>query len=509
MTIANIGNLLTAKLKAVTALVEKLTADLTSVNLSSKERDSALEELKVFGRDPRYADPIFTKEGIETLTKHAFDSTSKTTSQNALRVICNAMLLKPEVRKILVDLGCESKACQKLRSDNWDDEFLLSRIIFLTTYGTNVDLPNLIEQHQLAESITQNLARHAARSSSSSTKEKADAMEGMALIETLKLVFNVTRFASSHLDSFSPAIAHIVTLLVSLDIPERGPPLEGSFSPLINALMNLKLDTESAKASIFPSDEPTIHIDRLIHLLDPCMKSYKDTELEQLVTPLICVISSLHEHAPEDAKTHLRSKLLPTEEDRKTVLGKGDTLPSRLLRNWTNPMAPEFRKAISHLYFDMSDKDAGKFIDNVGYGFASGFLFQNNIPIPEGSSSSASGEASTGKMRDVNPITGQFRDAEKVPDLPEMTDEEKEREAERLFVLFERLKKNGLISVENPVAQAMREGRFEELPDDYEEDSDDNEGKCKEKEKDKVNVEEKKKGEEKKAHLEELVEDLD
>ena len=41
---------------------------------------------------------------------------------------------------------------------------------------------------------------------------------------------------------------------------------------------------------------------------------------------------------------------------------------------------------ISHLFFDMSDKDAGKFIENVGYGFASGFLFQNNIPIPEGSS---------------------------------------------------------------------------------------------------------------------------
>jgi len=31
------------------------------------------------------------------------------------------------------------------------------------------------------------------------------------------------------------------------------------------------------------------------------------------------------------------------------------------------------------------------------------------------------------------------------------------------------LKKNGIISVENPVEQAFREGRFEELPDDYEE----------------------------------------
>jgi hypothetical protein len=65
----------------------------------------------------------------------------------------------------------------------------------------------------------------------------------------------------------------------------------------------------------------------------------------------------------------------------------------------------------------------------------------------------------------INPITGQYVSSEKVPDLKDMTDEEKEREAERLFVLFERLKKTGIIDVENPIAKAMQEsqGRFEEV----------------------------------------------
>lgn len=350
------------------------------------------------------------------------------------------MLLKPEVRQIFIDLGCEPKACEKLRNDNRDDEFLISRIIFLTTYGTNVELPKLIEKHGLADSIIENLSRHAARSSSPTGKEKSDPMEGMALTETLKLLFNVTHFAASHLDSFAPAIPHIVTLLVSQEMPSTGRPLDGQFGPLINALMNLRLDMELAKSALFPSDKPTILMDRLLQLLDASTKSYKDNDLEQLVTPLVCVISSLHEHAPAEIRAHIRSKLLPTEEDRKTVLGKSETLPSRLLRNWTNPVTPEFRKAIAHLFFDLSDKDAGKFIENVGYGFASGFLFQNNIPVPEGFSGGAPAEGSSkgGKMRDYNPITGQFRDEEKFPDLPEMTDEEKERESERLFVLFER-----------------------------------------------------------------------
>ena len=44
-----------------------------------------------------------------------------------------------------------------------------------------------------------------------------------------------------------------------------------------------------------------------------------------------------------------------------------------------------------------------------------------------------------------------------------MTEEEKDREAERLFVLFERLRATGVVDIKNPVQQAIDEGRFEEL----------------------------------------------
>jgi hypothetical protein len=69
-----------AKLQAVTTLLAKLKEDLDKiimlphrqhvVSMSSEmeadakdaERDAALEELKVYGRDPLNADPIFTKD---------------------------------------------------------------------------------------------------------------------------------------------------------------------------------------------------------------------------------------------------------------------------------------------------------------------------------------------------------------------------------------------------------------------------------------------------------------
>ena len=206
---------------------------------------------------------------------------------------------------------------------------------------------------------------------------------------------------------------------------------------MVNALLNLDLASKDAHSALFPSAEPSSVATRLIDLLQESSKVYKDDDLEGNVTALVGVIRGVHEYAPDEVKRHIRQALLPTEEDRKQVLGRSGSLPSWLLKNSTNPLTPHLRDAISQLLFDMSDKDANTFVNNVGYGFASGFLFNNNLPIPQNASEAYSTAGQDGK-RLVNPVTGQFLDREAQPDEPEMTEEEKEREAERLFVLFER-----------------------------------------------------------------------
>lgn len=344
------------------------------------------------------------------------------------------MLIKAEARQIFVDLDYEAKACLQLKRDTWDDEFLVGRVIFLTTYGTDVDLAKLIDEYGLADTIVAKLAKHADLAAGAG-KQKADPMQDMAISETLKLLFNVTHFCKAKVDAFTPAVSHILTLLTKRD-SRPSQPLDGPYSPLVNALVNLKLDSAEAQKALYPEgDTQTTVVDRLIHILDLSMKAYNDTDLEQTVTPLVSVLRLIHESAPDPVRKFMRGKLLPAAEDRQKVLGRGETLPSRLLRNSTNALAPQLRDTISHFLFEMSDKDAHKFVENVGYGFASGFLFQNNIPVPQ----NATGEEDTASgSRPTNPITGQFLDRETGPEMPEMTDEEKEREAERLFVLFER-----------------------------------------------------------------------
>lgn len=75
-------------------------------------------------------------------------------------------------RQYFVNTGSAPKAAEKLKvsqslwgygqkrltvrqADSSDDEFLLSRILFLLTYGTDVDYEKLIKEHQLGENINQ------------------------------------------------------------------------------------------------------------------------------------------------------------------------------------------------------------------------------------------------------------------------------------------------------------------------------------------------------------------
>ncbi|KAG6006335.1 hypothetical protein E4U21_007138 [Claviceps maximensis] len=459
-----------AKLQAVTDLINKLSDDVEKISLLPKDRNDALEELKIYGRDPQDADPIFTANGITMLLRYAFHDNSIETARAALRVIANAMLLKPETRQIFVREEYPAQACARLKTDCWDDEFLLSRILFLSTYGTDIDLKTLIEDHHLADHIVHNLRRHV-NLLADSQKQKLDPMKEMALGETLKLMFNVSHFCKAKVSAFTPAVSSVIFLLCKREISDKKP-LEAPFSPLVNSLLNLDLEVDESQLLLYPNNDPYQVTSRIVDLLDRGMRAYSGEELETVVTPVVSLLSRLYEHAPQEVRQKMKDVLLPTEDDRQTVLGHSNSLPSNLLNNSTNPTAPALRDAVSHLLFDLSDKDASTFVNNVGYGFASGFLFQNNVPVPESLSSSLSNGLASRTQKPFNPITGQFLDKEKFANAPKMTEEEKEREAERLFVLFERLKKTGVINIQNPVEKAIQEGRFEELSDDYVEELD-------------------------------------
>nr|POE49166.1 synembryn-like protein c3e7.04c [Quercus suber] len=407
---------------------------------------------------------------------YGFDRGATYISREALRCLANALLLNEPSRQMFVDLGYALKAAERLQVDDRDDEFLISRLLFLLTYNTDLDFETLFAQNRLAASINQHVSRHSERVSSPGRSETTTPpIINMALAETMKLIFNITYYHPKLSSEFTPAIEPIIDILLHEPLPT--PPLQPSISYLLNALLNLDLPSlgevpfaegNGRPSSVLPPSKSNILLDRLISILDNAVRQTPEAELDQAAATLITLLRRLYELAPAETRTHMRAKLLPSVEDRDKPLGQGDKLAARLLRLSCSPGLPTLRENISSLLFELSDRDANKFVRNIGYGYASGFLMSHDIPVPTSATETNAAAVDDGSEHDVNPITGQRIDAgldgsAEAAGLPEMTEAEREWEAERLFVLFERLRATGVVDVQNPVRQAMEEGRFEEV----------------------------------------------
>ncbi|PGH28026.1 hypothetical protein AJ80_00281 [Polytolypa hystricis UAMH7299] len=453
------------KLDEVTRLMKLLEKDVKAEDLTPSNRVEVLQKLRVHGRKPENADPIYSKDGIRILATYGFENKDSSVSREALRCLANALLLETSTRQIFVDLGNGSKAAAKLREDNSDDEFLASRLLFLTTYDSDVDFDKLFDNHALGESINSHIYRHS-KQFSKGKRKKLTQIDELALSETLKLIFNITNFYPHRAETFSPSIPHILKILSRIDIPT--PPLQAPVNYLINSLLNLDIEAKKSKHfgtnPLFPKFDQNCNVDKLINILDQAVAMHKPEHLESLAAPLLTLLRKIYEFAPEGPRRYMEWLLLPEDDDRDLPIGQSNTLSSRLLRLSTSPVAPKLRENISSLMFELSGSDATDFVNNVGYGFAAGFLMSHDLQVPETATEAYSTNAkSGGPSVPVNPITGQRLDAESQETAVEMTDEEKEREAERLFVLFERLRATGVMTMENPVRTAVEEGRFEEL----------------------------------------------
>ncbi|EEH41683.2 hypothetical protein PAAG_03246 [Paracoccidioides lutzii Pb01] len=454
------------KLDEVSKLVDTLAKDVKSNKLQSSRLIEILQQLRVHGRNPINADAIYSREGIRILALYGFEGRSPAISREALRCLANALLLDKDMRQIFVDLGHGPDVAEKLREENSDDEFLASRLLFLSTYDSNLDFDKLFENNALGESINNHIYRHSKRFSKAK-KKKLDTMDELALSETLKLMFNITNFYPHRGDTFSISIPHILKILSRIEIPT--PPLQAPVNYLINSLLNLDLEAKKSKHfgtnPLFPKFDQNCNVDKMINILDQAVAMHKPEHLETLAVPLLTLLRKIYSFAPEGPRKYMEWLLLPEDDDHDLPIGQSNTLSSRLLRLSTSPVAPSLREGISALMFELSGSDATDFVRNVGYGFAAGFLMSHDMPVPETAKEAFSSNTSRGGELNpnVNPITGQRWDAEPRDTGPEMSQEEKEREAERLFVLFERLRATGVVDVENRVRTALEQGRFEEL----------------------------------------------
>lgn len=202
------------------------------------------------------------------------------------------------------------------------------------------------------------------------------------------------------------------------------PPLQSPVSHIVDCLATLPVDQAESL--------PLAGVDKLVEVLENCISHYGALDKDGKFLPLLFSFHKLSQSRAAEAKSRLKERFLPTDDDRTQILGRGDSLPHKLLSMTNNSMFSEVREVIMSIFFELSDQNPTQFVHNVGFGNAAGYLSSKGIQISQQDlETEAAGP-------EVNPITGQRIDAEPDVPLPDMTDEEKEREAERLFVLFER-----------------------------------------------------------------------
>ena len=248
----------------------------------------------------------------------------------------------------------------------------------------------------------------------------------MKLLSTLAVRFK------DHAYRFFPSVQPILDILEKVSVSSQ--PVQLPTSLLVSCLASIPFYDKSRKGASYPVSS----VDKLVDIVDLSLKAYagKPSEMH-LLTPVVALLhltQAVDADSPE--QNRLRERLLASEEDRNQVLGKGTTLPHRILKFAGNTVAQELREPTLSILFELSEKDPRKFVHNVGFGNAAGYLTTKGINV---SQEDMGADALGADEAPVNPITGQRIDMEAEANLPEMTMEEKEREAERLFVLFERL----------------------------------------------------------------------
>lgn len=140
-------------------------------------------------------------------------------------------------------------------------------------------------------------------------------MQDMALVESLKLLFNITHFCLDRVRVFSSSLQHILVLLSKVPI-SSSKLLSSPITPLINTLINLDLRTKDSIIVLFPKSTSTIYLDYFVELRDKLIKVYTDDELEYLVSPLLILLRVLYEVSPLDFKAQMRKLILLSSTDR-------------------------------------------------------------------------------------------------------------------------------------------------------------------------------------------------
>ncbi|XP_022598318.1 synembryn-A-like [Seriola dumerili] len=282
------------------------------------------------------------------------------------------------------------------------------------------------------------------------------------IIEILKILFNITYSTHRQEPSEDDAALyrHLVAILrlclmrkcmLSDDTDE----LQGHTVNLLTALPLQCLDV-LLMVPPGPNSEQCqgVNMD-CVHTLLTFMERRLESgdKIKEKLTPILNLLTESC-RAHRETRHYIRKHILPPLTDVSHRPEEGSTVKSRLIRLMTH-LDTDLKHCAADLIFVLCKENVRRFVKYTGYGNAAGLLATRGLLGGQGSRTSSSdaqyssdSDSDTEEYRQVkdriNPVTGRV-EAEHSDPMEGMTEEEKEEEARRLIMLFNKLSRDSII----------------------------------------------------------------
>uniref|UniRef100_A0A3Q3KDR0 Synembryn n=1 Tax=Monopterus albus TaxID=43700 RepID=A0A3Q3KDR0_MONAL len=418
----------------------------------------SLHTLRILSRDKKILGPLVTDQALLTLAKlaglttgDASDEASDPDSDFYDNII--ASLTEAKVLQCPAD---------EEASDQYEDvQFYELRLMFLIT-ALRPELSNQLQREggvSLLTAALENCLEVQWKDHNEYVLDPAappislDASQ--RIIEILKILFSITYsthrqepsdddaaiyrhlVATLRLCLMRKCVFHTVNLLSAL-------PLQ-----CLDVLLTVPLEPSSEQCQGVNMD----CVKTLLMFMERRLES-GDKVKEKLTPVLNLLTESCRAH--RETRHYIRKHILPPLRDVSQRPEEGNTVKNRLIRLMTH-LDTDLKHCAADLIFVLCKENVRRFVKYTGYGNAAGLLATKGLLGGQGPRTSSSGpwyssdsDSDTEEYRQVrdriNPVTGRV-EAEQPNPMEGMTEEEKEEEARRLIMLFNKLSR----SVTQPV----------------------------------------------------------
>lgn len=455
---------LATKLQFLDVLAKSLTTPLAT--WTPEVRTQALCALRLCLRESVGTEVVTTSEFFDTLMELAnLESGKKQAPESAdqqleaAKCLVNlAMKDNPTIQEYFIGKGSVGKILELLKDPQAPKSlrFPFGRIVFILAMKD--DICEQFNSLGAVDVFTDILEDSLKDLTQENIQNAAEAMKALfKLTISLGVLSDVGPERGKGREPTEKELAQF-TRLVPVMVKVLSIPYSPQIHSLKEAVVNLLINVPTACTTMFPQEET---LSALIEILS--VQSKEEHNAAGALTPILLVLTSIAKAIPRARGILKRvvfpncDKIEPSGVDAPKANLDPETIGARLISHMTT-FNVGLKHYVNEFLFTLCDEDPNELVKQTGFGNAAGLLATHNLLNALGSGKASSVEVPPQKSPAPEELTREVDESVNGPDpkyqtgkpmgfLDTLTEDEKEREAEKLMTLLQKLEAQGMVKM--------------------------------------------------------------